>query len=268
MKIISWNVNGFRALDRKGDFDTLLKEKYDLILLQETKVEEDQLPKDFQSRITAAGYIHTTVHASRERKGHAGSMTLSKTIPDEVIHGFTGKDDQWDQQGRTITLIFKNHDCAVVNCYFPNGGSKSASLEYKLSFYAAMLRHAKMLEKKYATVIIAGDWNVCHHAIDIARPEANKKSIGFLPEERAWLTKFEAEGWTDLWRHHNTDTPDVYTWWSYRAAARDRNVGWRIDYIWINTKSLKNIQNIEVLGDIMGSDHCPVVCELQNLKKQ
>ncbi len=255
--IFSWNVNGLRALIRKGDFDRMLAYPADAYCLQETKVTEEQLDEV----ITCPTDFSCIVSASQERKGHAGTTLYSKEAPKEVLIGFPDPWKQLDVQGRIITATFPTH--TLINCYFPNGGSNTSSLEYKLEFYAAFLNYINGLRADGQNVIIAGDWNIAHTEHDLARPKENAKSIGFLPEERAWLDRYEAEGWIDAWRYANPDARDNYTWWDLKTGARDRNVGWRIDYIFVDKALLSKITSITHLTDMYGSDHCPVVMEIE-----
>ncbi len=255
--IFSWNVNGMRALAKKEALQSMLDYKADIYCLQETKVTEPELPENARP----VGY-YIYVHASSGRKGHAGTMLYSKQEPQQVLFGFPKPWQEYDQQGRTITAVYENF--TLINCYFPNGGSDTSNLEYKLKFYDIFLQYINMLRAQGQNVIIAGDWNIAHTEIDIARPKENADSIGFLPVERAWLDRFHSEAWIDIWRSYNPDARDAYTWWSFRSGARERNIGWRIDYIFTDKSFLdkKTISKIQQLETFTGSDHCPVVMEV------
>jgi exodeoxyribonuclease-3 len=253
MKIVSWNVNGIRAIERKGAFDDLMALGADVICLQETKAEKEQLSKKLQNPDGYHGYFHS----SRERKGYAGSAIYSKKEPLKVVHGLP--DDVLDRHGRTIAIHLK--DLIVVNCYFPNGKSKTAPLEYKMKFYDEFLAYAEELNKE-KPVVLTGDFNVAHEAIDLARPKENENNIGFLPQERAWVDELIASGFTDVFRDHNP-RKQVYSYWDMKSRARDRNVGWRIDYFFVSPELTSQVQNIEILTNMMGSDHAPVVLEVE-----
>lgn len=257
-KIFSWNVNGLRALVRKDGFAEMMQHEADIYCLQETKATKEQVAEE----IANPDGFHSYFFPSDERKGHAGTVLYSREEPVEVTYGIGGTPKNFPQQGRTITALYKNK-LAVINCYFPNGGSQTSNLEYKLEFYTYFLRYINKLRKQEYKVIIAADWNICHTEIDIARPEANKNNIGFLPIEREMITRFHDEGWIDVWRHANPKKVDVYTWWSFRSAARERNVGWRIDYLMTDKALLSNVSHVKILTDTMGSDHCPLVLEVK-----
>lgn len=255
MKIFSWNVNGIRAIERKGAWANILAEDPDIICLQETKAEKEQLSDELAS---SPGY-ESFFHSSRERKGYAGTAIYTRWAPREVINGFPKADDL-DRHGRTITAIFD--DFALVNAYFPNGKSKTAPLDYKKAYYEAFLDHITELHMKHGQVVVCGDLNVAHAEIDLARPKDNANNIGFLPEERAWIDGYLEQGWIDTWRTTNPDTTDVYTYWDQKSGARERNVGWRIDYFLVSPETFSRVTNITPLTDFMGSDHCPLVLEL------
>ncbi len=255
MKIFSWNVNGIRAIERKGAWANVLAEDPDVICLQEIKAEKEQLSDDLQS---PAGYVGF-FHSSQERRGYAGTAIYSKWEPEEVIYGLPGN-QELDRHGRTLTAVFA--DVVVVTGYFPNGKSKTSNLDYKRAYYAEFLRHVESLRAQHGAVVICGDLNVAHTEIDLARPKENANTIGFLPEERAWIDGYLAAGWSDVWRLNNPDVTDVYTYWDQKTGARDRNVGWRIDYFLATPPAVARVTNIEPLVDFIGSDHCPLVLEL------
>jgi exodeoxyribonuclease-3 len=239
-----------RAVERKGLLQPVFDTHADIVCLQEIKSEAHQLPEAITNR---NGY-HAYFNSSKARKGYSGVALFSKEEPIEVLYDLGIP--ELDQEGRVITAIFK--DFAVVNCYFPNGGGGPHRLEYKLRFYDAFLVYVEALRKKYTNVIFCGDVNTAHHAIDLARPKENEKNTGFLPEERAWLDEVEAHGWIDIYRHHNPNRADAYTYWDMKTRARERNVGWRIDYFFITPSLLKHNPSTTILADVYGSDHCPV----------
>ncbi len=255
MKIFSWNVNGIRAIERKGAWVNILAEDPDVICLQEIKAEKEQLSPDLATPDGYEGFFHS----SRERKGYAGTAIYTKWAPEEVIYGLPEADDL-DRHGRTLTVVFDG--LAVVTAYFPNGKSKTANLDYKRAYYKAFLQHITKLHALHERVIVCGDLNVAHTELDLERSKENANTIGFLPEERAWIDGYLAQGWIDVWRTNNPDVTSVYTYWDQKTGARDRNVGWRIDYFLVSPETLSRVTHIEPLTDFMGSDHCPVVLEL------
>lgn len=254
MKIISWNVNGLRAVYKKGALDWLWKETPDIICLQETKASPEQLPPDLQA---PAGY-HASFATSTKKKGYSGVATFSKLKPErtELGHGILN-----DQEGRLLETHFKNF--TLCNVYFPNGGGGPERLAYKLAFYDAFLEHIERLRASGQKILFCGDVNTAHEEIDLARPKENERNTGFLPEERAWLDEVIYHGYTDVFRHLHPHTKDVYTYWDMKTAARERNVGWRIDYFFAAQELLPKIRSIKILENIFGSDHCPVELELQ-----
>jgi exodeoxyribonuclease-3 len=259
MKLLTWNVNGLRAIRRKGAWDELLKLETDVICLQEIKSEADQLTKDQRQ---PDGY-DAWFNSSDERKGYSGTaMYLRQGVLDnaEVTIGIPNH-PEFSTEGRVQTLI--SDQFCLVNCYFPQGG-RPGRLEFKLAFYDAFLAYVEELKLQHnLPVMFCGDVNTAHHEIDLARPKANAKNTGFLPEERDWLDQLVGHGWTDVYRHYFPTQADMYTYWDQKTRARDRNVGWRIDYWWVNQKALNKISNVEILTDFQGSDHCPVVIEMK-----
>lgn len=255
MKLISWNVNGLRALHRKELLYPFL-DKYqpDILCIQETKSHIEQLPKDI---VEIPGY--TSYFESGIRKGYSGVAIYSKTQPKSIQTGFQ-IDDIFDREGRI--QIADYNDFILINIYFPNGKSGEIRLNYKLKFYEALLQYLESIDHIHKNIIITGDVNTVHTEIDLANPKENQKVSGFLPEERAWIDKLiQQYGFTDTLRMF-TQEGELYTWWDMRTRARDRNVGWRIDYFFVS-QSLKNkVKNAYILSDVYGSDHCPVVLEL------
>lgn len=261
-KIISWNVNGLRAVHKKGAFDRILEEKPDILCLQETKSLPEQLPEEVRSSL---GY-HSHFHFPTLKKGYSGVAIYSKEEPEIVVRDLGIP--EMDQEGRLILAKFKDpaddgESFTLINCYFPNGGGAPERLHYKLDFYDHFLEFVENLKKTSPNIIFCGDVNVAHREIDLARPKENSTHVGFLPIERAWMDKLIAKGWVDVYRHFNPDKVGAYTYWDMKSFARERNVGWRIDYFFTTPEMLKKIKSVEILDSILGSDHCPVVVEVK-----
>lgn len=255
MKVISWNVNGIRAWSKKEQtLDWVLAQKPDFFCLQETKAEPEQLSTEL---LNIAGYT-AYFESSKERKGYSGVAVYTKHEPDHVEEGLGVP--ALDQQGRFLALYFEK--TVLINCYFPNGGMGGDAFTFKLNYYEAFLKYITKLKKSGYSIIFVGDINVAHHEIDIARPKENKNSIGFLPVERDWLTRVEQEGFVDTWRHQHPETVR-YSWWDMKTRARDRNVGWRIDYIFVSDDLMSSIKKADIHDDVYGSDHCPISLELK-----
>ncbi|MES2023343.1 MAG: exodeoxyribonuclease III [Patescibacteria group bacterium] len=255
MKIISWNTNGLRATAKQGYFVPLFKKyKPDILCLQETKVEPDQLPEDVRN---VKGYYSFFSH-SQKRKGYSGVAIYTKEKPREVFESVGVKD--LDGEGRLLGAKFKNF--TLINGYYPNGGSGPDRLEYKLKFYDAFLKLILKLRKNDEHVIFCGDINTAHEAIDLARPKANKENTGFLPIERAWITKVIKNNFIDVFRNFYPDKKDMYTYWDQKTASRTRNVGWRIDYFFASSELIPKIKKTGMMSDYMGSDHCPIYLEM------
>ena len=256
IKIISWNVNGIRAVHKKGFLNWLAESKPDILCLQETKAHAEQLSDELKNIIGYKSYF-----CSGERKGYSGVAVYTKENPVSVNKWM--KDDKFEKyniEGRI--LITEYPGFFLFNIYFPNGKARPERLKYKMDFYDAFLDYVNSLKKKGAKIIICGDVNTAHKEIDLARPKANSTVSGFLPEERAWMDKFVANGYIDTFRMFN-QKPDNYTWWDQFSHARDRNVGWRIDYFFVSENAKDNIKNAFILNDVMGSDHCPIGIELE-----
>ncbi len=253
MKLISWNVNGIRAADRKGLFKWFQKEKPDILCLQEIKAKPDQFPPHLKNTPGYNVYIN-----SAERKGYSGVTTYSKIKPKKVKHGFGI--EKFDSEGRTLITEFD--DFVLFNIYYPNGKKNQERLDYKLDFYDTFLSYADNLKAEGKNIVVCGDFNTAHKEIDLARPKQNEKISGFLPIERAWIDTFLDHGYVDTFRNFNK-SPNNYTWWSMRTAARKRNVGWRLDYFFVNTEFIKNVKNAFIMDEVMGSDHCPVGIKIE-----
>ncbi len=254
MQILSWNVNGIRAAIRKGLWPWVNKEKPDIICFQETKARAEQVPPSLDEPKDYYTYWN-----SADRPGYSGVATFSKPKPISIENGMSLK--KFDQEGRVITTKFK--EFTLLNVYFPNGKKDKVRLNYKLEFYEKFLDHIKSLRKKGEKIIFCGDVNTAHHPIDLARPKQNEKISGFLPQERVWIDKLEKKGYIDTFRHFHPQKPDQYSWWSMRSGARSRNVGWRIDYFFIQKELLPHLKKAFILPSAEGSDHCPVGIELK-----
>ena len=255
MKLISWNVNGLRSIHKKGNFDEIFKKDFDILCLQETKAEAEQLAEEVRN---PKGYFSYFSH-SKGRKGYSGVAVYTKIKPEKVVEVMDIKD--MDQEGRLLVLYFA--DFVLLNCYFPNGGGGPVRLKYKLEFYDYFLKFTEALRKKGHKIIICGDVNTAHEAVDLARPKENEKNTGFLPEERAWIDELINHGYLDIFRHLNPNKKDAYTYWDMKTGARARNVGWRIDYFFISPDLLPRVKQTAILTDFYGSDHCPIVLELK-----
>ena len=253
MKLLSWNVNGIRAAYKKGILNWFSVEQPDILCIQETKAMKEQLPEDL---INVNGY--NSFFSSAERKGYSGTATYTKVNPLKVSNGIGIQ--KFDSEGRFLVTEFD--EFMLFNIYFPNGKAKAERLQYKMDFYEAFLKHLKKLLKQGKKIVICGDVNTAHKAIDLARPKPNEKISGFLPKERAWIDKLLEAGFIDTFRVFN-QKPEQYTWWDMMTRARDRNVGWRIDYFFVSDNLKDNLKNAFILPDVMGSDHCPVGIELK-----
>lgn len=255
LSIISWNVNGLRAVHKKGALDRILEENPDILCIQETKTLPEQLPDEARS---PEGF-HSFFHFPTLKKGYSGVAIYSKEEPIEVANDLGIK--EMDQEGRLIVAHYK--DFSLINCYFPNGGGAPERLHYKLDFYDHFLKFIDALHKKQPNIIFCGDVNVAHTAMDLARPKENETHVGFLPIERAWMDKLISHGWIDVFRHFNPKKTEAYTYWDMKTFARERNVGWRIDYFFASPEMMKNIESMEILDHILGSDHCPIKLTLK-----
>ena len=253
MKIVSYNVNGVRAAMNKGLIDWLIKEDPDVLCLQEIKALEEQVDV---SKFESIGFKYN-YWFSATKKGYSGVAILSKNKPIHVEFG-TGI-SYMDFEGRNIRLDFK--DFSVMSLYLPSGTNLDR-LEFKLNYMDDFIEYVKKLNTKIENLIIAGDYNICHKAIDIHDPIRNKNVSGFLPVEREWLQKFIDSGFIDSFRQFNLN-PNKYSWWTYRANARANNKGWRIDYIMVSDSMKNKLKYADILSDIVHSDHCPITIELK-----
>ncbi|MFH1360845.1 MAG: exodeoxyribonuclease III [Candidatus Omnitrophota bacterium] len=253
LKILSWNVNGIRAIEKKGFIPWLTKEAPDILCVQETKSHPEQLK---ECLLKPKGY--RTYWSAAQKKGYSGVGVFTKEEPKEVKEGLGSK--KFDTEGRALYLDYGQF--ILWNVYFPNGGRGNVRVPFKMAFYEAFLKKCENLRKKGRELIICGDVNTAHTPIDLARPKENEKNTGFLPEERAWVTKLLSKGYKDTFRHLIKE-PGHYTWWDYKTGARQRDVGWRIDYFFLTENLLPRLKSAFILKNVMGSDHCPIGIELQ-----
>lgn len=252
MKLYSWNVNGIRAMQKKGFVDWVFEESPDILCLQETKAHFSQLDEELTQIKGYESYWNAPA-----RKGYSGVATYTKGKPLSVHYGIGV--DRIDEEGRIIVTEY--HGFTLLNIYFPNGQKDQDRLDYKLYFYDGVLEYCNELVDDGKRVIVCGDFNTAHHPIDLTNPKANEKYSGFLPVEREYLSKWMDNGFIDSFRHFYPETVK-YSWWSYRMQARPKNVGWRIDYFLVSGNMIDDVKDAEIRNDVMGSDHCPVVLHL------
>ena len=253
IKLASYNVNGIRAALKKDWIEWLKQSQVDIIGIQETKAHEDQVDL---SILKEMGFEYQYWH-SAEKKGYSGVAVFSKLKPDHVVYGIDHA--AFDQEGRVIRLDFGS--TSLLNCYFPSGTSGDIRQQVKYEFLDYFYDYIHTLRKTRPNLIIQGDYNIAHSEMDIHNPKGNKKSSGFLPEERAWMSKWLENGMVDTFRYFNPDT-EKYTWWSYRAGARKNNKGWRIDYQAVTEGLIKKVSAATIDNDAVHSDHCPCLLEI------
>jgi exodeoxyribonuclease III len=257
MRVFSWNVNGIRACAGKGLFDWLAKEGPDVLCLQETKANPDQLGADFLSPPDGRGGSYHSYWASAKRKGYSGVAIYSKLEPRSI--SFLGE-GAYDDEGRALVADFGSF--VLVSAYFPNSQEAGARLDYKIGFCDAVLALCDELRASKRHVVVCGDWNIAHEPIDLANPKSNEGNPGYLPEERAWMDKYLGRGYVDAFRRLHPE-PNQYTWWTYRVAgARERNVGWRLDYHCVDEAFMGAVKASAIHPAVLGSDHCPVSLDL------
>lgn len=257
MRIASWNVNGIRAVEKKGLTEWIRTESPDLLCLQETKARPDQVSEELAQPVDGQGTPYRSYWASAKRPGYSGVVIYSKVEPLDVrTMGY----QDFDDEGRVLLADFPAF--TLINAYFPNSQEAGARLDYKLAFCQAMLETCESLTKKGKNILLCGDYNIAHKPIDLARPKDNEGNPGYLPEERAWMDTFTASGYVDTFRHFKPSEGGHYSWWSYRMRAREKNIGWRIDYHCVNRTFLGAVTKSIIRSDVMGSDHCPVEIEL------
>ena len=256
-RIFSWNVNGIRACAGKGLFEWLASESPDVLCLQETKANPEQLGPEFLSPPDGRGGAYRGYWASAKRKGYSGVALFSKREPRSI--SFLGE-GAYDEEGRALVADFG--DYVLVSAYFPNSQDSGQRIGYKIGFCDAVLALCDRIVASGRHVVVAGDYNIAHEAIDLANPKANEGNPGYLPEERAWMDKFLASGYADPQRRLHPE-PGQYTWWTYRVpGARERNVGWRIDYHCVDEGLMPAVRGSAIHPAVLGSDHCPVSIDL------
>ncbi len=252
MKILSWNVNGIRAVEKKGFIEYVKNCGYDLIGLQETKAEPSQLSEEL---LNIDGY--KSYFMSAQKKGYSGVAIYTKVEPLEISDmGLS----EFDSEGRVI--IAKFPEFTFINAYFPNSQDAGKRIDYKVDFCEAMLKLCNERVAKGENIVLCGDYNIAHTEIDLARPKQNEGNPGYLPEERSFMSKFLEAGYVDTFRHFRP-TEVKYSWWSYRMMARSKNIGWRIDYHCVNKGFIDRVVDVEILNEVEGSDHCPVYIEIK-----
>ncbi len=247
--VLSWNINGVRAVYKRGLLDWLAQAAPDILCLQETRAGREQLPADLAD---PAGY-QAYWNGSR-RPGYSGTALLSREKPLSVEYGLGI--EEYDREGRTIVAEYPGF--TLINCYFPNGSRDHSRVPFKMAFYDAFLAYCDRRRAEGRPLIFCGDVNTAHREIDLARPRANQGTTGFLPEERAWIDKVVQAGYVDTFRHFYPDLAGQYTWWSAVTSARERKVGWRLDYFFASPDCLPWVKEAFILPEVTGSDHCPV----------
>ena len=252
-KIISYNVNGIRAAINKGLLDWMKTVKPGIMCIQETKAQPDQVDMDAFKKLGYIDYWH-----SAEKKGYSGVLILAEREPDNVIIGMNSSD--YDSEGRVIRFDFG--DISYLNVYIPSGTTGDVRQDFKMKFLDDFLSFLTNLRKERPNLLVCGDFNIAHREIDIHNPVSNKKTSGFLPEERAWIDKFLEIGFVDTFRHLHPDTVK-YSWWSFRSNAREKNIGWRLDYHMLTTELSARLRGAGIINEAKHSDHCPVWVDIE-----
>lgn len=253
--ITSWNVNGLRAVIKKGALDRIQKIQPSILCLQEIKANPNQIPKDSLEFLSQ----YYSYWNAAKRPGYSGVVTFSEIAPLFVQRGMRNR--KFYNEGRLISSKFKGF--LLLNVYYPNGRRNYSRLKYKLDFYSALLDYCDDLHAKGERIIICGDFNTAHHEIDLKYPRQNEKTSGFLPEERVWLDRYLSHGFVDIFREIYSDKVQ-YSWWTYRYEARRRNIGWRLDYFFVSRDLVSKINDVTFQVDILGSDHCPVTLAFED----
>lgn len=252
MRLYSWNVNGIRAIAKKGFIEWVKNENPDILCIQETKASEEQLEENLKN---IDGYY--SYFASAEKKGYSGTAIYTKLKPISVkFSGFS----EFDSEGRVLIAEYENFN--LINCYFPNSQEAGKRIDYKIEFCNKIIEISEEMIKNGKKVIICGDYNIAHKEIDLTNPKQNEKNPGYLPEERNWMEFFTNKGYIDTFRYFYPNEIK-YSWWSYRTRAREKNIGWRIDYFCVSDNMKLDIKNADILNEITGSDHCPVMLEIK-----
>ena len=245
--IVSWNVNGIRAAEKKGLLEYMAGEGADVVCLQETKARPEQLSEEL---MRPAGY--TSFFSSAEKAGYSGVAVYTREKP---LSADRLRAAEFDAEGRALVVEYP--DFVLINGYFPNSQDGGKRLDYKLGYCEVVLNLCNSLVGEGKNVVVCGDYNIAHRPIDLARPDQNEGNAGYLPEERAWMSKYLDAGYVDTFRMFNSEGGN-YTWWSYRTRGRERNVGWRLDYFCVNEAFAGRVKSSEIRSEVMGSDHCPV----------
>jgi len=249
IKILSWNVNGIRAVYKKGFLEWLVAESPDILCIQETKATQEQLPRE----LIDPDRYHSFWCSASMKKGYSGVAVYTKIEPKAVEMGMGI--DRFDAEGRLIRLEYGAF--TLFNVYFPNGKMGSERLQFKMDFYAAFLDHVQTLRSQQPHLIFVGDVNTAHKEIDLSRPKENSTVSGFLPIERRWIDDAVAAGYVDTFRRLHPDAVE-YSWWDLKSKARERNIGWRIDYVFVSSELFPSVKSAFIQKDVIGSDHCPV----------
>lgn len=254
MKLHSWNVNGLRACGRGGFLKWFEDQGSDVVCLQEIKVRPEQLEEDLRNPLKYHAFWHPA-----EKAGYSGVAIFSKKEPLDVRYGIGVP--EIDREGRVLVAEFANS--VVMSCYFPNSQRDHARLDYKLKFCDQFLKFCEKERRRGKSLIMCGDFNIAHQEIDLRNPKSNMKNAGFLPEERAWMSRFIEKGYVDVFREYEKG-PGHYTWWSYRPGVREKNVGWRLDYFFVDQDAKSRLKKMQHQHLIRGSDHCPVVIDIKS----
>lgn len=258
IRLVSWNVNGFRAVTGKPDWNWFASTQADVVALQETKAEPGQIAPEH--RDPEGWNAHWL--AAQVKKGYSGVAVFSRPRPELVPLAVTTElpDVRFQGEGRLLHIEYPAFH--FFNVYFPNGTQNETRLAYKMGYYDAFLAYAEELRRE-KPIVVCGDFNTAHRPVDLARPKANEDNSGFLPSERAWIDRFLTAGYVDTFRHTHGDEPQQYSWWSYKQRARENNVGWRIDYFFVSSELASAIRDAWIESDVYGSDHCPVGLTLE-----
>ncbi len=255
--ILSWNVNGIRAASQKGLFEWMSASGADAICLQETKADPSQLTKDFFEIAAPGGGVYRPYWSSAKRRGYSGVVVYAKQEPRSLsLLGVA----EFDDEGRYLEADMG--DYVLISAYFPNSQDAGARIDYKIRYCDAVLDRMDKLVAAKRSIVLCGDYNIAHEPIDLAHPKANEGNPGYLPEERAWMGKFLGAGYADSFRRFHPGETGQYSWWSYRMRAREKNVGWRIDYCCVNEAFWPAVRAASIQNAVLGSDHCPVAIEL------